>query len=312
MLPLTPSTATLTPPPVAAALANTLTPAQIDQYRRDGYVVVESLFSKGELARTRDVIDEMTRAAIASGADYKKVLELEPELIDGQRVARRIYDPFEQHEQFRALATSPKMLDRVEALIGPDLMIHHSKLNMKPPRVGSAVEWHQDLTYFPHTNSDLVTTLVYLDDATPENGCLQVLPGEHHRFFNHANPDGSFAGMITEDFLKQSPSKPVPLSAPAGSVIFMSCILPHASLPNRSPDPRRTLIYEFRAADAFSIYFGPKVLEFEKKAHLVRGTPATHARCEAGFNPPIPNVGAEMKSLYEVQLEAKKRATAHM
>ena len=56
---------------------------------------------------------------------------------------------------------------------------------MKPSRVGSAVEWHQDLAYFPHTNPDLVNTLIYLDDATEENGCLQVLPRQHDRFFDH-------------------------------------------------------------------------------------------------------------------------------
>lgn len=213
---------------------------------------------------------------------------------------------------FAHWAQLPKLLDGIQSLIGANLMIHHSKLNMKPPRVGSVVEWHQDLTYFPHTNPDLVTCLVYLDDATEENGCLQVLPGEHHRFFDHANPDGSFAGMITEDFLAQSPRKPAPLAAPAGSVIFMHCVLPHASLPNTSAHPRRTLIFEYRACDSFPIYFGPKVVEFEKKTHLLRGQIAPCARGEAGFAPPIPKIGRVMKSLYEVQAEAKKRANTHM
>jgi len=92
--------------------------------------------------------------------------------------------------------------DKIESLIGPDFGIQHSKLNMKPAKVGSVVEWHQDLAYFPHTNDSLVTTLIYLDDATEQNGCLQVLPRHHTHFFSHAGPDGLFAGMITERGLK--------------------------------------------------------------------------------------------------------------
>jgi ectoine hydroxylase-related dioxygenase (phytanoyl-CoA dioxygenase family) len=151
-------------------------------------------------------------------------------------------NPFEQHEAFRALATDDRILDRIESLIGPDFNLQHSKLNMKPAGVGSPVEWHQDLAYFPHTNDDLVTTLVYLDDATEENGCLQVLPRHHHHFFDHSADDGSFAGMITEDLGDGRYGRAVPLPALAGSVIFMHCVLPHSSLPNRSSCSRRTLI----------------------------------------------------------------------
>ena len=67
-----------------------------------------------------------------------------PEPVDGQRVPRRIFSPFDQHETFRALGTDARLLDKVESLIGPDFHLQHSKLNMKPARVGSVVEWHQE------------------------------------------------------------------------------------------------------------------------------------------------------------------------
>ena len=283
--------------------ATCLTEAQIAQYRIEGYVVVPNLFNRAELERTYDCIREMTRNALASN-DYSKVMELEPEPVDGERVPRRIYDPFEQHEAFRALATDEKMLGRIESLIGPDFGIQHSKLNMKPARVGSVVDWHQDLTYFPHTNDDLVTTLVYLDDATEENGCLQVLPRHQDHFFDHTLPDGSFAGMIRENLSDGRHGKPVALPAPAGSVIFMHCILPHSSLPNLSSRPRRTLIYEYRAADSFPIYYGDAVTVAESKAHHLRGKPATTARF-GGPPPVVPRLKSAMKSLYEMQRAAK-------
>ena len=283
----------------------TFSQRELEQYRSEGYVVIPNLFDRAELERTYACIRELTRAALAS-SDHSKIMELEPESVDGERVPRRIYDPFEQHEAFRALATSPKIMDRIEKLIGPSFGIQHSKLNMKPAKVGSVVDWHQDLTYFPHTNSDLVTTLVYLDDATEENGCLQVLPRHHHHFFNHALPDGTFAGMITDDVSDGRYGRAVPLPAPAGSVIFMHCILPHSSLPNRSIKPRRTLIYEYRAADAFPIYFADSVVQYEAKAHHLRGKPATTARF-GGPAPVIPKLKSTMKSLYEMQRAAKKQ-----
>ncbi|HTL30908.1 MAG TPA: phytanoyl-CoA dioxygenase family protein [Tepidisphaeraceae bacterium] len=277
-----------------------LTDEQIEQYRNEGFLVIERLFDASDLKRVDQTIRQMTDAAL-KGGDFSKILELEPEPIEGQRVPRRIFSPYDQHETFRSLAHDPRLLDKIESLISPNFNLQHSKLNMKPAKVGSAVEWHQDMAYFPHTNDDLVTTLVYLDDATEENGCLQVLPRHHTHYFEHANEEGKFAGMITEDL--SSFGKPVPLPAPAGSVIFMHCITPHASLPNKSSRPRRTLIYEYRANDAFPIYYGEMTNLAEAKFRLIRGKPAKFARF-GGPRPLIPNVG-KYASLYELQANAK-------
>jgi ectoine hydroxylase-related dioxygenase (phytanoyl-CoA dioxygenase family) len=249
-------------------------------------------------------ISEMIDQALA-GEDMSSVLELEPEPVDGRRVPRRIYSPYDAHQTFRNLAADARLVDRIESLIGPHINLQHSKLNMKPARVGSVVDWHQDLAYFPHTNDDLVTTLIYLDDATLENGCLQVLPRHHHHFFNHATPDGAFAGMITEPIDDGRFGRPVPLAAPAGSAIFMHCVLPHSSLPNRSSRPRRTLIFEYRAADAFPIYYGEMTARAESIARPIRGQPARFARF-GGPAPLIPSVG-RYSSLYELQAETKEK-----
>ena len=282
-----------------------LSDEQSQQYFREGYLVVERLFDADDLAKVARTIEQMTEAAIASG-DYASILELEPEPVDGRRVCRRIYNPFEQHQAFRDLASDPRMLDRIESLIGADINLQHSKLNMKPAKVGSAVEWHQDLAYFPHTNDSLVTTLVYLDEATEQNGCLQVLPRHHTHFFSHAGAEGIFAGMITEEIADGRFGRPVALAAPAGSVIFMHPITPHASLPNRSDQSRRTLIYEYRAADSFPIFYPHMNVAMQPKHRQLRGKPALYARL-AGPAPLITPRGETSVSLYELQARAKER-----
>ena len=286
---------------------SSLTEEQVSQYVTDGYLVVPSVFDDEELQQVDQTISEMARQALESGR-FEKVMELEPEQVSGRRVPRRIYNPFEQHERFRKLAVDDRILNRIELLIGPNIALQHSKLNMKPAKVGSIVEWHQDLAYFPHTNADLVTTLIYLDDATEENGCLQVLPRQHNHFFDHRLADGTFAGMIAETIDDGRFGPPVALAAPAGSVIFMHCITPHSSLPNVSDKPRRTLIFEYRAEDAFPIYFGDYVYEMERYTHHLRGEPSQVARF-GGPPPVIPNISdnAQRKSLYTLQSEARAK-----
>src|ERR1051325_2598455 len=254
-----------------------LTEEQVQFYRTEGYLVVDRLYDSTELAGADRAIRDITRQASAP-ADFSKILELEPGPLDGEQVPRRIYNPFEQHETFRKMATAERLLDKIESLIGPAFGLQHSKLNMKPAKGGSVVDWHQDLSYFPHTNPDLVTTLVYLDDAMERNGCLQIIPRHQYHLFNHWTADGIFAGMITEELDGGRFGKPVPLSAAAGSVIFMHCLTPHASLPNRSDKGRRTLIFEYRAADSFPIYYGEKIVMDESHTHHLRGKPARFAR----------------------------------
>lgn len=283
-------------------VAHPLSPTELAHYHTEGYIVVDSLFNRDDLARIDSTIGELVERAVG-GEDMSKVLELEPEPLDGRRVPRRIFNPFDQHPAFRSLATDERLLDRIESLIGPSFNLQHSKLNMKPAKVGSIVEWHQDLAYFPHTNDSLVTTLVYLDDATEENGCLQVLPRHHHHYFDHSGPDGAFAGMIREDLGDGRFGRAVSLAAPAGSVIFMHCITPHASLPNRSARPRRTLIYEYRAADAYPIYYSEMTAVAEAIQRPIRGQRAPFARF-GGPPPLIPNVG-KYASLYELQAKSK-------
>jgi len=175
---------------------------------------------------------------------------------------------------------------------------------MKSPSVWSVVEWHQDLAYLPHTNDGLGTALVYLDDATRTDGCLRVLPRHHAHCFDHASPDGRFAGMITEDLKSGQFGKAISLEAPAGSVIFMHCITSHSSRANRSDKPRRTLILGYRAADAFPIYYGDITQVSEKKNLPICGKQARFARL-GGPAPSIPNTH-RYTSLYQLQEDTRE------
>src|SRR6185436_19405696 len=95
---------------------HSLTEEQIEQYHNEGFIVIERLFDPDALARVDATIRQLTEEALAGG-DYSKVLELEPEPVDGRREPRRIFNPYDLHETFRVLAHDPRLLDRIESLI---------------------------------------------------------------------------------------------------------------------------------------------------------------------------------------------------
>ena len=279
-----------------------LSDEQLTHYREEGFVVVPELFDSDDLRAAEDAIDDLAEQAVNDPANLAEVLELEPEPVGGKRVPRRIYNPFLAHEGFRSIATDEKLLSPIEDLIGPNIDCQHSKLNMKPAHVGSVVQWHQDLPFFPHTNDDLVTTLIYLDDATRDNGCLQVMPRMHGSYLEHVDDDGYFTGIISQ----QLDATPVPLEGLSGSVIFMHPLTPHGSLPNTSPHARRTLIFEFRASDSFPIYFGELTHRNEQTAMHIRGDQPRAARV-GGPTPVLPLLRDTIASIYDLQERSKAK-----
>jgi ectoine hydroxylase-related dioxygenase (phytanoyl-CoA dioxygenase family) len=189
------------------------------------------------------------------------------------------------------------LLGSAAQLLGENLLFHYSKINMKPPQIGSVVEWHQDLAYYPLTNPDSLAVLFYLDPASRANGCLQVIPGSHRNGILNHSCDGIFRGQITEIV---DNSKAVVVEGGPGAAIFLHGMTPHASAPNASPHARRTLILSYRAADAYPIYAGETTQHAECHVRLVRGVRSPHARLGTQ-DVPIPRFQGVPKSLYDLQ-----------
>lgn len=273
-----------------------LTAEQVSQYHGEGFAVLPQLFTADEVAELLAEADRVGAGNTLAHHDRTRV-EMEPRQAPDGNVLRRIYEPCTYYGPYRQLSESAKLLDCVEQLLGPDLEFHYSKINMKPPSIGSVVEWHQDLCYYPLTNPDSVSILIYLDDADRSNGCLQVIPRLHRDAPLDHTRDGLFQGRVTG---KLDESAAVLLEAKAGSVIFMHSLTPHASVANTSSRPRKTLILSYRASDAYPVYNGEGTVAAEQHVRLVRGQKRPAARF--GFNSfPMPRQTARTRSLYELQ-----------
>ena len=278
-----------------------LSNTQITEYHQDGYTVCPNFLSPEEVAQLVAEIEKIISGNTLANHD-KKRMEMEPnQPSDGAKV-RRLYEPCTHYPLFRKLSDSEKLLDAVEDLVGPNILFHYSKLNMKPPEIGSVVEWHQDLSYYPLTNRDSLAVLFYLDDADAENGCLQMLPGRHEGDLLAHTSEGYFQGRATEVV---DSSEAALVEGKAGAAVFMHCMTPHASTTNRSNRPRRTLILSYRAADAFPIYYGEMTSHVETHTRVVRGNRAEMARFTMKEFP-VPYYKDRSASLYELQERSRK------
>ena len=233
-------------------------------FEEEGYLVVENLLSPEELVDCQAEILRLHKLAAeleAKGENghfqrepYAKnesqEMDSQSVVDDGLPVLRKAENTRQYSEVFRRLSIHPKLIQVVQNLLGPDLLLFRSTLMFKPAFHGSAHGIHQDSAYWPMEPPKLVTVSIALNDATPENGCFKVIPQSHKwglQSWGHIarKQDESLTDHEDRDFSDQID---VPLSA--GSALFFHSLMAHGSGPNQSPNPRNTALYA---------YFSPQV-----------------------------------------------------
>ncbi|KND61911.1 phytanoyl-CoA dioxygenase family protein [Candidatus Burkholderia verschuerenii] len=155
-----------------------LTKDQIAQYHDDGYVIVTDVFTPELVQRMRQVTDELVEQS-RSVKESNAIFDLAPSHSAERPRVRRIKDPVVVDPVFMEALKHPQLIAALKSLLGPNLRLRNTKLNLKEAHVGDPVEWHQDWAFYPHTNEDVLAIGVMLDDCEIENGPLLVLPGSH-------------------------------------------------------------------------------------------------------------------------------------
>jgi len=278
----------------------------VDFYRENGYLLVENVLDAATLAKIRKVIADLVARA-AGVKTHNEIYDLEPTHTPENPRVRRIKTPHKVDPFFMDVVKQPVMTSILKALLGKDVRLHGSKLNVKAPKYGSPVEWHQDWAFYPHTNDDILAIGVMLDDVELENGPLLVLPGTHriNKVWDH-HLDGRFYGamdpMKTPDL---DYSKAVPCVGKAGTCSFHHVRLVHGSAQNTSEKPRQLLLYECSAADAWPLVNFKDLDEFNSR--MICGEPTLEPRTEkVPIRMPLPPALAQ-GSIYENQTALRNR-----
>ena len=195
------------------------------------------------------------------------------------------------------------LLDIIEQLLGPNIKLHHTKLNMKAPGGGAQVEWHTDWGFYPATNDDILEIGLTFDDMEIENGCLMGIPGSHKWDALSHHQDGYFVGAVSEaDFDKETA---IPIRIKAGGVSIHHVRTLHGSAPNISDRPRRLLLMGYQAADAWPLRGVPDWDAWT--GDILRGKATNRPRLEpVPVAMPLPAHPAPAGSIFELQQQLEK------
>lgn len=216
---------------------------------------------------------------------YREVIETE------QVVSKRSKEQYETetvhlmgltslHPALLELAKHPAIVSKIVPLLGADIQLQHSKLATKPPTKGVGVfPWHQDFAFYPHTNTDLLSVMVMLDDATPENGCMSMVKGSHKLgFLNHSLHD-YFTGRCQESkYWEENKELVHEITPTAGGISIHHSLTLHGSPANLSGKPRRGIVFSYRADDAYQLADNL----FSDTGIMISGKRKEIVRCEIG------------------------------
>ena len=233
-----------------------LTRQQKDQFWNDGVLNVENAVTPELLSELRAQFDQWVEESRTQEASYGDTVDRRPrfDLEPGHNARtpalRRVNSPTDVSEAFFKAMANSDMTDMVADLIGPNVKHHHNKINSKLSGAATRVKWHQDFCYTPHSNTDLVTALLMLDDVTEENGPPEVALGSHKGPLYSLWHDDVFKGAVSDAIAERMQASAVKCVGVAGSVCLMHTCTAHGSAPNVSPHPRTLFITVYSAADA--------------------------------------------------------------
>jgi phytanoyl-CoA hydroxylase len=246
------------------ANAFALSAAELRQLDHDGFVVREAAFDAGECAAIAADCEALIELLEQAGRRTKHVLgsymfEVQREAAtivkwepDAPEVVQGV-EPFAHiSPALKAWGLDPRLVDPCKAIVGEDdLMLFTEKLNVKRARRGGPIVLHQDFPYWENMTpiaSRIATAMIFLDEATIENGCLEVAPGTHKVGKWPQRTDADGFGSLEMDTSSFHMTRLTPLEVPAGTVAYFGAFLVHRSLPNRSDGDRRALLYSYQPA----------------------------------------------------------------
>lgn len=211
----------------------------------------------------------------ASGDDISEYFILGKEHTVEKPSLVRLTSPFELHDTFWEFATGP-VADVAQDLLGPDVRLHHSKLNFKMGCTeNTKVQWHQDIQFWPHTNYTPLTIGVYLQDVDDEMGPMDVVPlSAYDKLHPLEDAQGNWAGVLQDEVLEAVPwERAERMKGPAGTLTVHNARCVHGGPANTSARNRLLLLHTFAAATAQPLDAGTNPLHKKAKygMPMVRG-----------------------------------------
>jgi ectoine hydroxylase len=234
-----------------------LSPAEVEHYRDQGFVVKRGLIGEGEVER---LVTEIGLLAVAADRSLDEVVT-EPDSV----VVRSIFRIDQKSEILAHLLLDPRLRGVATQLLGDDVYLHQSRVNFKPAFSGQAFPWHSDFETW-HIEDGMprmraLSASILLTTNTEHNGPLLVVPGSHRlyvRCVGETPPE-----HFRQSLKKQAYGVPDPgaltelvrvggiasVTGPPGTVVFFDCNLMHGSTGNITPLPRHNIFAVYNSVN---------------------------------------------------------------
>jgi len=219
------------------------TPSQF--FQENGYYLAKGVFDAREIQVLETDFDRIVEQLNRSGESINARWEgaQADKIGAGQTVILHTHNVQIYSEAWHRAFLQERFLDAAGEFLGPDIVLHHSKLFQKPPEKGAPFPMHQDWSYFPTVKDTMIAGIIHVSPATDEMGCLRVYPGSHRL----GRVQGT-SGMQGSEFLDRYPLEgAVPLEAEPGDVAFFHYFTLHGSKPNVSHRTRKTVLVQMHA-----------------------------------------------------------------
>ena len=225
---------------------------QIDFFHREGYLAIDQVFDAKQVEQAGSAIDELIDGGnpdfrgvqFEAGIGTKNAGQMGPE--QRRRAVRKLMNFVDFDVRLKALAEDAGIITLLERLMGEPPLIFQEMALLKGPG-GREKPWHQDCAYFDlPLGTTVVGVWIALDEATPQNGCLHVMPGTHRE-----GPVEHFKvrdWQICDTQIQRKRDLVVPL--PAGGCLLWHGMLHHCSPTNLSDSRRRALQFHYKPQGA--------------------------------------------------------------
>ncbi|MGN6827020.1 phytanoyl-CoA dioxygenase family protein [Paucibacter sp. M5-1] len=221
-----------------------------EHYAEHGYVIARSVVGGATLAElTRDfhrVVAQVCSTQESANARWNSSVNdaLDPER---KTVVVHTHQIHQFASSWARFCFNERFVDACAALLGEDVVLHHSKLFLKPAGLGAPFPPHQDWTYFPARDDQMLAAVVALSDCDEDNGCIRVWPGSHKlgRLDHSSGMGGEGGGGGELGFAQRFPfSDSVPAVLAPGDVLFFNYLTVHGSLPNSGSRDRASVLFQ--------------------------------------------------------------------
>ena len=215
----------------------------VSNFNSKGYTHIEQVFKPDFISELRIEFDRIVDQLKASDENINARWgsKLTQNIEDDESVVIHTHNVQSYSAIMLNMVQNKRLLDLAEKLIGPDIILHHTKLFLKPPIKGSAFPLHQDWSYFPTEKNSMIAAVIYLSQSTEEMGCIRVVSGSH-LLGKLDRSDGH--SYIPEIHDKYHLDKAKPIVAKPGDITFFHCCTVHGSMPNISDQSRKSILIQ--------------------------------------------------------------------